>query len=238
MRIASITRKELVSYFNSPIAYIVVSVFLVASSAWLFLFQQFFARNEATLRAYFASIPAIMIFLVPAITMRSWAEERKSGTLELLLTLPYREVETVFGKFLGAFVLFLLMTVLTIPLPLSLARFGSFDAGQIFGEYLGVILVGSCGISLGLLISSLSANQISSFIFTGLALVILTLASALSGIWTLPGWLNAVVSITFGPHYDSFTKGILDSRDIAYYLLAVVLFLFLNTQVLIRRKWS
>jgi ABC-2 type transport system permease protein len=239
MRIAPVVKKELSSYFNSPIAYIVVIAFLVFTSIWIFYLNQFFAHNEASMRLYFGIIPTVFIFLIPALTMRSWAEERKSGTLEILLTLPFREAEVVAGKFLGAVVLLLVMLILTIPLPLSLARLGEFDAGQIFGQYAGVLLVGCCGISMGLLISSLSANQISSYIFCGIALLAFTLAGQINSIMALPGWLaGAVNSLSFGFHFDSFNKGILDSRDISYYLLLIVLFLFLNTQVLIRRKWS
>jgi ABC-2 type transport system permease protein len=239
VKIRAVVRKELSSYFNSPIAYIVVIGFLVFTSIWLFFLNQFFARNEASLRVYFGIFPMVFIFLVPAITMRSWAEERKSGTLEILLTLPFREAEVVAGKFLGAVILLLVMLALTIPLPLSLARLGAFDAGQIVGQYAGVFLVGCCGISMGLLISSLSANQISSYLFCGIALLSFTLAGQVNSIITLPRWLaGAVNSLSFGFHFDSFNKGILDSRDVSYYLLAIALFLFLNAQVLVRRKWS
>ncbi len=120
MRVLPVVRKELSGYFNSPIAYTVVVAFLVFTSVWLFYLQQFFVRGEASLRIFFEVIPTVFIFLVPALTMRSWAEERKSGTLEILLTLPFRETEVVAGKFLGAAALLAVMVVLTLPLPLSL----------------------------------------------------------------------------------------------------------------------
>ncbi len=239
MRVLPVVRKELSGYFNSPIAYTVVVAFLVFTSVWLFYLNQFFVRGEASLRIFFEVIPTVFIFLVPALTMRSWAEERKSGTLEILLTLPFRETEVVAGKFIGAVALLAVMVLLTLPLPLSLAPLGTFDAGQIAGEYIGVLLVGASGLAVGLLISSLSANQISSYIFCGLALLALTLANQVNLIVTLPAWLAGAVNwVSFGSHYDSFRKGVLDTRDIAYYLLIIVLFLFLNTRVLVRRKWS
>ncbi len=239
MRISPVVRKELASYFNSPIAYIVVIAYLVFTSVWLFYLNQFFVHNEASLRLYFGIIPTVFVFLIPALTMRSWAEERKSGTLEILLTLPFREGEVVAGKFIGAALLVLIMMALSVPLPLSLAPLGAFDAGQIVGQYIGVFLVGCCGISVGLFISSLSANQVSSYIFCGITLLALTLAGQAGSVANLPGWLAATLSaMAFGPHYESFTKGIIDSRDVSYYVLAAALFLFLNTQVLIRRKWS
>ena len=239
MRVLAVVRKELASSFNSPIAYIVVISFLVFTSVWLFYLNQFFSRNEASLRIFFQVIPTVFVFLVPALTMRSWAEERKSGTLEILLTLPFREGEVVIGKFLGAMSLVALMVALTVPLPLSLSRLGAFDAGQIFAEYLGVLLVGSAGVAAGLLISSLSANQISSFTFCGLALLALTLANQVNFIVSLPPWLASAVNwVSFGSHYESFRRGVIDTRDLAYFILVTALFLFLNTRVLVRRKWS
>ncbi len=239
MRVLPVVRKELAGYFNSPIAYIVVISFLVFTSVWLFYLNQFFARNEASLRVFFQVIPTVFVFLIPAVTMRSWAEERRSGTLEILLTLPFREEEVVAGKFLGAASLLAVMVILTVPLPLSVARLGAFDAGQIAGEYIGVFLVGAGGLAVGLLVSSLCANQVSAYIFCGLILLALTLANQLSLLFTLPSWLAGVVSwVSFGSHYESFSKGILDTRDLSYFLLVIVFFLFLNTRVLVRRKWS
>jgi ABC-2 type transport system permease protein len=239
MRISPVVKKELASYFNSPIAYIVVVAYLVVTSAVLFLVNQFFIENQASLRGYFGFVPIVFIFLIPAITMRSWAEERKSGTLEILLTLPFREAEAVAGKFLAAMALLGCMMALSVPLPLSLGRFGSFDAGQIICQYLGTILVGACGISIGLLISSLSSNQISSYIFCGLALFAFTLTGQLNSVMSLPGWLAAGLrAVSFNFHFDSFAKGIIDTRDLAYFVILCAAFLFLNTQVLIRRKWS
>ncbi len=239
MKISPVAKKELASYFNSPIAYIVVVAYLFVSVVVLFFLNGFFIQNEASLRGYFGFVPVIFIFLIPAITMRSWAEERKSGTLEILLTLPFREAEVVVGKFLAAMALLGCMMGLSVILPLSLSRLGSFDAGQIFCQYFGIILVGACGISMGLLISSLSSNQISSYIFCGLALLAFTLAGQLNDVLSLPGWLAASLNAaSFSFHFDSFAKGIIDTRDLAYFVILCASFLFLNTQVLIRRKWS
>jgi ABC-2 type transport system permease protein len=239
VKISAVARKELASYFNSPIAYIVMIAYLVITTVVLFFLNQFIVRNEASLRSYFGFVPVVFVFLIPALTMRSWAEERKSGTLEILLTLPFREGEVVAGKFLAAAALLGCMTILSIPLPLSLGRLGSFDAGQIFCQYLGTILVGCCGISLGLFISSLSSNQISSYIFCGLALLGFTLAGQMNEVMSLPGWMAAALnSASFSFHFDGFAKGIIDTRDLAYFVILSAVFLFFNTQVLIRRKWS
>jgi ABC-2 type transport system permease protein len=239
MRVTTIAAKELKAAFNSPIAYIVTVAYLVFTSVSLFFLNQYFSRNEASLRIYFAVIPTVFIFLVPALTMRSWAEERRTGTLEVLLTLPFREGEVVLGKFLGCFSLLCIVVALSIPLPMSLAPLGRFDWGQIAGEYLGVLLIGASGIALGLFVSSLSTNQITSFILSGLALLAFTLVNQLNLLVTLPPWLAAFVNwVSFGSHYDSFRRGVLDSRDVLFFLLATGAFLMLNVQVLLRRKWS
>ncbi len=237
MRVSPIAAKELKAAFNSPIAYIVTVAYLVFTSVWLFFLNQFFSHNEASLRIYFGVIPTVFIFLVPALTMRSWAEERRTGTLEVLLTLPFREWEVVLGKFLGCFALLAALIALSIPLPLSLAPLGRFDWGQVAGEYLGVLFIGSSGIALGLFVSSLSTNQITAFILSGLALLAFTLVNQLNFIVALPSWLAALVNwVSFGAHYDSFRRGVLDSRDVLFFLLAIAAFLCLNVQVLVRRK--
>jgi ABC-2 type transport system permease protein len=237
MKSLIIARRELRAAVNSPLAYIVAAAYLVFTSAWLFFMNQFFARNEASLRLYFGVIPTVFVFLVPALTMRSWAEERRMGTLEVLLTLPFREREVVLGKFIGAFGLLLLVVLLSLPLPLSLSAMGDFDWGQLAGQYLGVLMIGAAGVSLGLFVSSLSTNQVAAFILTGLALLCLTLAGQLPGIMSLPGWLaSGLRFISFGAHFDSFDRGILDSRDLLYFALAAALFLYLNVRVLVGRK--
>ncbi len=237
--ILSIVRKELKSYFNSSIAYIVVVAFLVFTSVWLFYLQTFFVRDTASLRPYFTVVPMVFVFLLPAVTMRSWAEERKQGTLEVLLTLPFREGELVVGKFLAGLALLLITLALTLPLPLMLSRFGNFDAGEIIGQYLGVILIGGSGLSLGLLISSFTTNQLSSFILCVLALLFLTLVGQINYLLNLPVWAAGVVSyLSLERHFDSFAKGLIDTRDLFFFLIFIALFLYLNAKSLIFKKWQ
>jgi ABC-2 type transport system permease protein len=239
MRVFPSAGRELKSAFNSPIAYIVAVAYLVFTSVWLFFLNQYFTRNEASLRIYFSVIPTVFIFLVPALTMRSWAEERRTGTLEVLLTLPFSEWDLVLGKFLGVLSLLALVIVLSIPLPLSLAPLGLFDWGQVAGEYLGVFLVGASGIAVGLFLSALSTNQVTAFILTALSLVALTLVNQVNFLVTLPPWLAWLLNwVSLGHHYDSFRRGVLDTRDLAWFILAVGLFLLLNVRVLVRGKLS
>jgi ABC-2 type transport system permease protein len=236
--IVPVLKKELKSYFNSPIAYILVVTFLVFSSIWIFFLQSFFASNVASLRSFFAVIPLVFIIVMPALTMRSWAEEKKLGTMEVLLTLPFRESTLVIGKFLAALCLLVIMVVLTLPIPLLLGRFGNFDWGEILGQYIGVVLLGSAGISVGLFVSSLTANQISSFLISLFVLLALTLISQVNRVFVLPPWAAELFNfISFGQHFSNFQRGLVDTRDLLYYGVVSALFLYLNTKTLVFRKW-
>ncbi|HET6486225.1 MAG TPA: ABC transporter permease, partial [Spirochaetia bacterium] len=143
----------------------------------------------------------------------------------------------VVGKFLAVLFLLVLVTVLSLPIPLSLARLGAFDAGQIVAQYVGVLLIGAAGIAVGLFISSLATNQVTAFVLGALALVAITLMGQLPRALSLSGWLADVLAyLALSQHYDSFRKGLLDSRDVLYFALICALFLFLNLRVLLRRK--
>ncbi|WP_455383010.1 ABC transporter permease subunit [Salinispira pacifica] len=234
----SILRKELRSYFNSPIAYIAVLFFLVFTSVWLFYIQQFFAHNVADLRPYFAIMPLVFIVLLPAITMRGWAEENKLGTVELLMTLPFREGEVVVGKFLGAFLLLVIMIALTIPVPLTVVRTGHFEIGQIVGQYIGLLFLGGAGIAIGLFLSSVSTNQITAFILSIVVLLFLTLVNRINASTEVStGFAGFVNYLSLDYHFQSFIKGLIDTRDLIYYLLTIFVFLYMNTKVLVFRKW-
>jgi ABC-2 type transport system permease protein len=236
--ILPLVKKELRSYFNSPIAYILVVTFLVFSSIWIFYLQSFFASDVASLRSFFAVIPIVFIVIMPALTMRSWAEERKLGTMEVLMTLPFRESTLVVGKFIAALLLLLIMVALTLPLPLLLSQFGDFDWGEILGQYIGVVLLGSAGISVGLFISSLMANQISSFLISLFVLLVLTLISQVNRAFALAPWAAEIFNfISFGHHFSNFQRGLIDTRDLLYYGIVCALFLYLNTKTLVFRKW-
>jgi len=237
--IMSIVRKELRGYFNSAIAYIVVIFFLIFPAVWLFFFNNFFQANTATLRGYFGIMPFIFIALLPALTMRSWAEERKLGTEELLLTLPFKETQIIIGKFLAPLILLLIMLVLTLPLPISLSLLGRFDIGQIIGEYLGILLLGSAGIAIGLFISSLTTNQITAFILSAVILLFITLVGYINNILQLPDWIaNLLTYLSLDHHFASFRKGLMDTRDALYFIFVTILFLYLNLKSLILKKWS
>jgi ABC-2 type transport system permease protein len=239
LRIIALTRKELFSYLNAPAFYGAAVFFLLFCSIWLFYFQRYFNMNVATLRPYFGVFPLVFILVIPVLTMRSWAEERKTGSIELLLTMPFSEWDMALGKFFSVFTLLAMMLVLTIPLPLTLFPLGEFDAGVVVCEYIGALLLGASATALGLLLSALSKNQAGSFLGSAVVLMATMLISQVTFSLDLPYWLAQTVNFfSLAFHFDSFTKGLLDSRDLVYYLASTALFLFITTRVILFRKWG
>jgi len=237
-RIFAVARRELSAYFATPVAYIVVIFFLVITSAWFFFVNGFFAQDIASLRGYFTLWPIVFVALIPAITMRSWAEERRQGTAEILLTLPARERELVIGKFLGSLGLLVITMLLTVPLPLSVVALGSFESGQIAGQYVGALLLGCTGLAAGMLLSALSSNQISAFLLGVVFLLFITMIGQVPGALALPGWLAAAFTwISLDYHFDSFRKGVFDSRDALFFIVLTLACLYANTKVLFLRRF-
>jgi ABC-2 type transport system permease protein len=236
-RALTLARKELYQYLNAPVFYGAAVFFLLFSSVWLFFFRNFFALDQAVLRPYFDIFPVVFIIVIPVITMKSWAEERKTGTVELLLTMPFTEWDLVLGKFFSALSVLSMMLLLTLPLPLSLLRLGNFDGGMIFCEYLGTFLLGASATALGLLLSSLSKNQAGSFLGSAVVLMAVMLANHLTSSLNFPYWLARFINFfSLAFHFESFSKGLIDSRDLAFFVLSAVLFLFINTRVILFRK--
>jgi ABC-2 type transport system permease protein len=237
-KILALAGKELYSYANSPVLYGIVVFFLLFASIWLFNLQQYFIRDTATLRPFFAAFPIIFILVIPVLTMKSWAEERKLGSAELLLTMPFSEWDLVLGKFLSSLAILAGVLVLTIPLPLSLTPLGNYDGGVVLGEYLGALLLGASAAALGHLLSALSKNQAGAFLGSVVLLLIVMFINMVPQSLDLPPAAASVInffSLSF--HFESFSKGLIDSRDLAFFILSTVLFLYLNTQVLLFRKW-
>jgi len=236
-RAAVLARKELYSWFISPALYGITVFFLLFVSIWFYYLQRFFAMDTVTLRPFFSSFPLAFILVIPVLTMKAWAEEKKLGSAEILLTLPFTEWELVFGKFLSCFTLLFAMLLLTLPVPLTLTPLGYFDPGVIFGEYSGALLLGASATALGLFLSSVSKTQAASFLGTVVVLLAVMLLNNFSPNMPplIAGFVN-FISLSF--HFESFSRGLLDSRDIAFFLLTTGLFLFLNTQVLIYKRWN
>ena len=236
LKISALALKELFSWINSPALYGIMTFFLLFVSISFYYLQRFFAMDSATLRPFFSSFPPAFIFVIPVLTMKSWAEERKLGSAEILFTMPFTEWEMVGGKFLSCFLLLLAMIILTLPVPLSLLPLGNFDLALIFSEYLGVVLLSAAVTALGLFLSSISANQAASFLGSVVILLVLMLGNNFSQ--NMPPFFAAIMNyLSLSFHFESFSRGLLDSRDIAFLLFTTALFLFLNTRVLIERKW-
>ncbi len=233
----SIFCKEFKSYFNAPIAYIFLTVFLVLVN-WLF-FRPFFIGNQATMRYMFSLLPWIFLFFVPAISMRLWAEEKKMGTMELLMTLPVKDHEVVMGKYLAALAFLSSAIILTLPLAFTVGGLGNPDGGVIVGGYIGAVFMGAAYLAIGLFASSLTENQIIAFIIgvvicfgffiIGESFVLMALPSGIAPFFRYLG---------LGTHFESIGRGVIDSRDIIYYLSVIGFFLFLNVRSVESRKWK
>ncbi|MDR2304246.1 MAG: ABC transporter permease [Treponema sp.] len=236
--VLALAKKELYSFSNYPVTYGIGIFFLLFCSIWLFYFQHFFTMDTASLRSWFAAFPLVFILVIPSITMKSWAEERRTGSIELLLTMPFSEWDLVLGKFLAAFGVLVFILILSIPLPLSLMSLGTFDGGVILCEYLGALLLGCSAISLGLFLSSLSRNQAGAFLGSAVILLAVMLINRVTLVFNLPPGLAAALNwLSLSFHFESFSRGLVDTRDLAFFIITAILFLFLNTRVLIYRKW-
>lgn len=233
----TIYKKELLGYFNSMIAYVVLTVYIVITN-WLF-FRGFFIINQANMRNYFSLLPWVFLFFVPAITMRLWSEERKSGTIELLLTFPINDYEVVLGKYLAALTFLSIGLLLSFTIPITLLILGQPDVGVIIGGYLGALLLGAAYLSIGSYISSLTGNQIVSFILSVSVIFVLFLLGQSFFLYTMPEKLAPLFKyLGLGAHFDSVSRGVIDSRDIIYYLSVITLFLYFNVKFIESRKWK
>lgn len=232
-----IARKELRAYFNSPLAYIFINVFLVVSS-WLF-FQNYFVNAQADMRYFFDLMPWLFLFIVPAITMRVWAEEKKLGTIELLLTMPIKDVHIVLGKFLAAFLFLAIALLLSFMVPVVVRWSGPADLGVIFASYLGTLFLGGAYIALGIWLSAFTDNQIIAFILSIVASFVFFIISQVFVLQSVPNFLAAFFQfLGLGSHYTSITRGVIDSRDILYYVSFIGFFLFLNVRQIVGRRFQ
>jgi ABC-2 type transport system permease protein len=231
-----IFKREFVSFFNSPIAYIFVAVFLIVTN-WLF-FTRFFLTGQANMREWFGLVPWLLLLLAPAITMRAWAEEKKTGTMEFLLTLPIRDWEVVIAKFLSSLSFLIIVLIFSLSIPITIARLGNLDFGIIFAGYIGTLLMGSMYLSLGLLISSFSKNQIVAFLISLAVLFGLFIIGSNNVLSFVQGPIASVLQfVSTATHFNSIIKGIFDSRDIIYYISFTALFIYLNIQTIGSRNW-
>ncbi len=230
----TIAQKELATYFVSPIAYVVTAFFLVVAG-FFFYFILYFSR-EASLRGLFFNVAIVLLFVGPSLTMRLLAEEQRMGTIELLLTSPVRDWEVVLGKFLGSLVFYIFMLALTLLYPLILMRFGNPDVGPMLTGYLGLLLLGATVLAAGVFTSSLTQNQVVAFVIAFAILMIMWLADA-AGQAVGGSFGGALNYLSIAAHFDDFTKGVIDTSHVLFYLSLIAAFLFLATRVVEARRW-
>ncbi len=231
----AITKRDLRTYFNSPVAYIVGAVYMILSG-YLF-FNTLFIEKQAEMRGYFGLTPMLFSFIVPAITMRLIAEEKGTGTLELLITMPVRDWEVVVGKFLAGIGLLAVLLGLTLVYAFTLNALGPVDKGPTYGGYLGLLLMGGAYVAIGVMASSFTRNQIVSFILAFAISFTLYLFGRITQI--VPPALQPIVAfLSIDGHFEQISRGVIDSRDIVYYLSIMVVCLVVSTLALESRKWK
>ena len=227
--------KELKSFFNSPVAYIVIVVFLVILG--YFFTSNLFIANISSLRTVFEMTPFLLLFFAPAITMRLISEEKKSGTLELLITKPVTESEIIVGKFLAAWVLYFFTLVPTLCYYFTVSLIGSLDLGPVIGGYLGLLFVGAVFLAISVFGSSITENQVVAFIVS--FLIVFGLFMLDKVLFYLPSSLATPLEyLSVDYHFSNIARGVIDSRDIIYYISAIGFSLLLGSVVLQRRRWS
>lgn len=236
-----IMRRELSGYFSTPIAYVVLVIFLLLANWFAFWTGALYERGQADLAPLFSFIPWLYLFLIPAVSMRLWAEERRSGSIELLLTQPVTLWQAVLGKFLAAWIFIGVALALTFPAWVTVNVLGDPDNGAIFAAYLGCFFVAAGFLAVGSFTSSITKNQLIAFLLAAAVCVVLLMAGFPAVInlfqrWA-PAWLvEGVASLSFLTHFENITKGVLDLRDVLYYALITLFFLLASTVVLESRK--
>jgi len=234
-KVIPIFRREIFAYFYSPMAYIVITVFL-AITGWFFT-SEMFLSNESSLRSVFGIIPFVFIFIIPAITMRLLSEERKSGTIELLFTMPISDIEIVLGKYFAGLGLLAVALIFTLPYALSIVVLGEPDIGMLVTGYLGLVLMGASYIAIGVFASTVSKNQVIAFIIA--FIIIFTLWLIDKFLMLIPPPLVPLLQyLSIDYHYENIGRGVIDSRDVVYYLSLIVFMLSLAKISLESRKWS
>ena len=239
--IRAIFKRELYGYFHTPIAYVFIIIFLFLTGIFSFYLGAFYERGQADLEPFFRFHPWLYLFLIPAIAMRLWSEERKSGTIELLMTLPISVTDAVLGKYLAAWCFTAIALVLTFPMWITVNYLGEPDNTVILAGYLGSLLMAGGFLAIGSCISALSKSQVIAFVIS----VVICFLFILSGFplvldffqgWAPQALVEVISSLSFLTHFDSINKGVIDLRDLIYYLVLISFWLYANVVVIDSRK--
>ncbi len=238
--IKALFRRELKSYFATPVAYVFIVIFLMLMGTFTFYLGGFYERGQADLRPFFNFHPWLYLFLVPAISMRLWAEERKAGTVELLMTLPITPLQAVIGKFLASWVFTGIALALTFPIWVTVNYLGSPDNGVILAAYIGSFLMAGAFLAIGSCVSAFTRNQVIAFIIGvvvcfGFLLAGFPLVLDVFSAWAPQFLVDGIASLSFLTHFADISRGVIDLRDLIYFALVISAFLYANTIVL---RWK
>ena len=238
-----IFRREFATYFATPLAYVFIVIFLFAMGAFTFYIGNFYQNGVADLTVFFGYHPWLYLFLVPAIAMRLWAEERRTGTMELLLTLPVPLWATVVGKFLAAWAFTGLALALTFPIWLTVNFLGSPDNGVILASYIGSFLMAGGYLAIGAAVSATTSNQVIAFVVSVVVCFLFTVSGAPLVLDFFRDWaplllLNTIASFSFLTHFSAITAGVIDLRDVIYFISLIALFLLVNIVVIDLKRTS
>jgi len=236
--IRTLARRELAAYFESPVAYVFLVIFLLLAGFFTFTFGGFFERGEASLGAFFGWMPWLFLLLVPAVGMRLWSDERRLGTIELLLTLPVTTGQAILGKFLASWLFLAIALALTFPVVITVNVLGDPDNGVIACGYIGSVLLAGAYLALSCMTSALARSQVVSFIIAVMLCLILILVgfnpvTDLLARWASPSVVESVAGFSVLTHFDGLQKGVIDTRDVLYFL-SVIAFALFTTDVIIR----
>jgi len=239
--IAVIVRRELASYFATPLAYVFIVIFLVLAGALAFFVGNFFDRGQADLQSFFTFHPWLYLVLIPALAMRLWAEERKSGTIELLLTLPISMTEAVVGKFLASWAFAGIALILTVPFWITVNYLGHPDNGVILASYIASFLMAGAFLAIGACLSALTKNQVIAFVVTAAVCFAFTVSGSPIVLGFIKGWapeavLGTVAGFSFLTHFNAIIRGVIDLRDAVFFLSVIAFFLYANTIIVDLKK--
>lgn len=234
-------RREFAAYFATPLAYVFIVIFLGLSGAFTFYLGAFFTRGQADLQSFFLFHPWLYLFLIPAVAMRLWAEERKTGTMEILLTLPIPTAAAVVGKFLAAWAFIGIALALTFPMWLTVNYLGKPDNGVIVASYIGSLLMSGAYLAISAAVSSVTRNQVIAFIVAAVV-CFLFLTSGLEIVlaffrgWAPPFFVDVIAALSFVTHFEGITKGIIDGRDVLFFIAVIGVSLFINVGLVELKK--